>query len=446
MIRTTPLLVATLILFSACRLYSQVDIGSIDLSDSDRISASPYSIVIDESGNSLMGYVTLSGNVAPIGEPPEQFSGHHVAEFDLSTLEVTRTFSVGYYPTELLLLPETDELFVSCSTGNSLYRIDLSSGSVSSIEITDSSGNPVLYLSGITINREDDLLYLASNGGDFDGSDENLIVLDRSTLSVVDRHVLPGGISRMVMTDAGRLLVPVGFPGNDYTAPPELWRLDRGGTPEFVVSFPVDTSDFPAPSDICFSTSGSYALVSVFGGSTEIFKVDIDNASLLESIQVPGGDFVQTGIALSPQEDRLAVCRFFENTVSIFDLQSGTGISHSPVGLLPNSLSFGGGRLWVTLQGEERIQILAENGSFVRGDVSMNGSLDISDAVIALLHLFGGMEIPCLESADFDDSDSVDLSDPILLLGFLFTSGNPPAYPWPLPGDDLSPDDLNCGP
>ena len=248
----------------------------------------------------------------------------------------------------------------------------------------------------------------------------------------------------MAVRPDGTLEIPVGFPGNDYTAAPEVWILPVGGTPAFLVGLPVDTSDFPAPADISVNSSGEEALISVFGGSPEIFRVDLETGTLLESIEISGGEYVQTSIALSPTQDRLAVCQFFGNTVRIIDLATGTEISSSEVGALPNSISWAGGRLWVTLQGNERVLVLADSWSFLRGDTTADGIVDIADAVWALGYLFAGQEIACIESADIDDSDTVDLSDPILLLGFLFTAGPPPAYPWPLPGGDLIADELDC--
>ncbi len=438
------LVVFTALVVFTTAIGGQTAIGTIELSAADPVASNPYSIAIDESGGSLRGYVALAGQVAPFGEPPEGYSGHHVAEFDLQTLEVTRTFAVGYYPTELLLLEDTQELYVTCSTGSSLFRIDLFSGEVMSIDLTDSVGNPIEFLSGLCLSKAGDRIFVASNGGDFDGSDENLVAVDRVSYTIVDRHVLAGGIVRMAVRPDGTLVIPVGFPGNDYTAAPEVWILPVGGTPAFLVGLPVDTSDFPAPADISVNSSGEEALISVFGGSPEIFRVDLETGTLLESIEISGGEYVQTSIALSPTQDRLAVCQFFGNTVRIIDLATGTEISSSEVGALPNSISWAGGRLWVTLQGNERVLVLADSWSFLRGDTTADGIVDIADAVWALGYLFAGQEIACIESADIDDSDTVDLSDPILLLGFLFTAGPPPAYPWPLPGGDLIADELDC--
>src|SRR5262245_815984 len=89
---------------------------------------------------------------------------------------------------------------------------------------------------------------------------------------------------------------------------------------------------------------------------------------------------------------------------------------------------------------------------FHRGDPDTDGSIDLTDAVFLLNHLFiGGTTLNCLESADADDSAGIDLADAVLLLNFLFFGNQAPAAPGPTgsacgldhdaPG---SPGDLGC--
>ena len=67
---------------------------------------------------------------------------------------------------------------------------------------------------------------------------------------------------------------------------------------------------------------------------------------------------------------------------------------------------------------------------FERGDANADGSVDLSDVVFTLLHLFaGGPSPPCAESANSDGSGEVNGSDAIYLLNHLFVGGPPPADP-----------------
>ncbi|MBI4584834.1 MAG: hypothetical protein HY717_12535 [Planctomycetes bacterium] len=88
---------------------------------------------------------------------------------------------------------------------------------------------------------------------------------------------------------------------------------------------------------------------------------------------------------------------------------------------------------------------------FHRGDANDDGSMDISDAVFILYHLFlGTVDLPCEEAADADDLGGVEITDAIRLLHHLFLGGPPPEAPGPPPlpcGPDpeSSPARLGCG-
>jgi hypothetical protein len=82
---------------------------------------------------------------------------------------------------------------------------------------------------------------------------------------------------------------------------------------------------------------------------------------------------------------------------------------------------------------------------FLRGDVEVNGEINITDAISILGFLFiGGDEPACLDAADVNDDAEVNITDGIALLGFLFLSGAAPATPFPSPGYDTTPDGALC--
>ena len=83
---------------------------------------------------------------------------------------------------------------------------------------------------------------------------------------------------------------------------------------------------------------------------------------------------------------------------------------------------------------------------FVRGDVTQNGLVDISDAIAVAKAVFGFgdrylMIRNCMDSADANDDGRVNTADPIFLLQFLFAGG--PDVPPPREcGRDLTPSTL----
>ena len=71
---------------------------------------------------------------------------------------------------------------------------------------------------------------------------------------------------------------------------------------------------------------------------------------------------------------------------------------------------------------------------FLRGDANDNGSVDISDAIAILDYLFmaGGIQ-PVRNAGDVNNDGFVDLSDPIYLIGHLFLGALGYRIPHPYP-------------
>ncbi len=86
-----------------------------------------------------------------------------------------------------------------------------------------------------------------------------------------------------------------------------------------------------------------------------------------------------------------------------------------------------------------------EDVSFIRGDSNLDRVVDISDPVNVLIFLFLSSDsLPCDDSADANDDAVVDITDPIYTLQHLFSGGPAPAAPYPIPGSDPTPDNLDC--
>ena len=70
--------------------------------------------------------------------------------------------------------------------------------------------------------------------------------------------------------------------------------------------------------------------------------------------------------------------------------------------------------------------------SFRRGDSDNNGSVNITDPIGLLNHLFAGAAVPvCLEAADTNGDSQVNIADPVNTLNFLFSGGDAPVAPGP---------------
>ncbi len=82
---------------------------------------------------------------------------------------------------------------------------------------------------------------------------------------------------------------------------------------------------------------------------------------------------------------------------------------------------------------------------FHRGDANGDDRLDISDGIMLLGYLFlGGTPPDCDDAADSDNNGRLDVSDPINLFNYLFVGGRPPAAPFAACGPDPETDELDC--
>ncbi len=74
--------------------------------------------------------------------------------------------------------------------------------------------------------------------------------------------------------------------------------------------------------------------------------------------------------------------------------------------------------------------------AFVRGDSNGDGRVDISDPLLILGYLFLGDPARCKEAMDIDAGGAIDLADAVALLTYQFLDGFPPRAPFPDCGRD----------
>ena len=88
----------------------------------------------------------------------------------------------------------------------------------------------------------------------------------------------------------------------------------------------------------------------------------------------------------------------------------------------------------------------AEETFFIRGDADGSGVIDLSDAVRILSWLFlpAQPEMECIDAADANDDGDTDLVDAMVVLLHSFGGGPAPAFPYSECGADPTPDFLSC--
>ncbi len=85
---------------------------------------------------------------------------------------------------------------------------------------------------------------------------------------------------------------------------------------------------------------------------------------------------------------------------------------------------------------------------FVRGDADFNKAVNMTDAIVLLLHLFQGGSLACEKAADADDNGELEIADAIFILKYQFLGGSLPPPPFDpeaaVPGFDPTGDALTC--
>jgi hypothetical protein len=93
--------------------------------------------------------------------------------------------------------------------------------------------------------------------------------------------------------------------------------------------------------------------------------------------------------------------------------------------------------------GSDSIRI--SGATFVRGDVDGATGRNATDVVAILEHVFGTRLLPCADAADSNDDGKVNITDAIVLVLHLYQGYGPLPEPSAAPGFDPTEDGLGCG-
>ena len=127
----------------------------------------------------------------------------------------------------------------------------------------------------------------------------------------------------------------------------------------------------------------------------------------------------------------------------LFDrAENGFGVIHGvEFGPLPTNAAF----VLVPRCDPNGTFVLMPEPTFRRGNTDAHPTIDLTDAVFILIHLFlGGADPACPDAADVDDNGRIELTDAVFLLQHLFQGGEGPPPPGTaLAGIDPTPDALS---
>ncbi|MEE2855965.1 MAG: IPT/TIG domain-containing protein [Planctomycetota bacterium] len=254
--------------------------------------------------------------------------------------------------------------------------------------------------------------------------------------------------------------------------PPTLLSIDptsgstAGGTEVLFngTGFTSDTTVFfgdQSASAVIFIDAGTILATTPAGA---VGSVDVSVFTTYGSATLPQGfSYFETSIdGFDPAESPL--CGMIEMSVTgsglpaglgvLFGTEPATSVVVSPDGtsatvVVPSSYDAGPVDL-VFIDGFGSVMetfsggfTYIDDGIFLRGDVTCDGSVNIADVSSIAAYVAGAGVTPViLDAADIDDNGVVHIGDAVLLASFLFSGGAPPAAPFPDAGTDPTPDGL----
>lgn len=293
--------------------------------------------------------------------------GDTVAVIDTATDTVTGTIAVGMQPEDVAFTPDGSYAFVTNAGGATVSVIDMATQTVVA---TTPCGEPfATFLYGVAISPDGKLAYVNTTGGNWDGSEENIFILDADPGSatfadVVGTVEISGGFTRGGFRAQGdRYVVARGFADNDFSAAPRVSQFHNGVLVSETIVVPA-VGGFHGAEDLTVTPNGQIVYVSVWNfaeeGSDEVFVIDLGENKVIDIVRLGSGDNAQHGITIDPSGLLVLVTNFFANSVSVIFTPTNTVIDTIPAESLPNEVVFtpDGLKAYVTNQGSNSVSVI----------------------------------------------------------------------------------------
>jgi len=215
--------------------------------------------------------------------------------------------------------------------------------------------------------------------------------------------------------------------------PPQL----GGGTlfmPIVGGSFELET-DAAAGTARILTWNQDISPIDIFGMSTGPISVTLDpsqrTAGTYDAAQ---SSFEVTGTFLITFDDTALREVGFFSPIALTATERGNIYGAGSIGTIRMFLEGGGSvagsPFTYTCRTSARFEYYLEEDQGQPGDVNHDRSIDVSDPIALLGALFSGGSMACPGAAEVNSDAKVDLSDAVSLLGFLFQGGAaPPAVP-----------------
>lgn len=341
--------------------------------------AGPFGAKVTPDGTKL--FVPLFGTYGAEGP------GSTVAVIDTATDAVIAEIAVGQRPEDVDFSTDGKYAYVTNSSSGTVSVIDVANLKV--VETISVGSAEATYPFGVSVLGSK--AYVFTAGGNFDGSEENIVLIDTNPASPTF-HKKIGGITLSGVFSRGgfrktakELVVPRGTAGNDWNAPPEIAFFNTD-TDQYLTSIQIlqAPGGFHGLEDVAVTPNGEYAYAPFFNfdsGEAEVFVLDLKNRTFKDLVRVGTNDIATHGIDIRPDGLLVGVTSWNAGVVSWIYTPTNTVVLQHAVGKNPNEVAFtpDGRKAYVTNQNSHTVRVIPLPSSVdLTLDLLQNAQMSVS--------------------------------------------------------------------
>lgn len=305
------------------------------------VGDSPFGVTTSPDGETI--WVANAGGLFT--------NSNKVTVVNATTFAIESVITVGNFPEDIAFTSNGSQAFVTNSTDGTVSVIDTATRTVT--QTISLASIPLTFPFGVVVGKNDKKVFVTSASGEFDGSDQNIAVLDitnPSNVTLSGSFRAPGFGGRPAIRPIdNELVVPV---APTESGPPKLLLINQSSG---VILHEIELAGSTAfPQDVAITPSGRFAYVSLLdfsGGTGGVWVVNLKTRSTVTVINT--GDPLVHGIGITPDGEFVFATNFSSgNSVTVIDTDTNSIVTTIPTGPQPNevAVTLDGTRGFVTNQ------------------------------------------------------------------------------------------------